>query len=302
MPTYLDDNGNPIESVYLDDSGNPVRQQVAPTAPAPLPAMAGFQHTSESPSATVDMVKGFVKGAGQTVSDLGGLLRMAIPDSIEQKMDQLVPPMQFSTTPSNETQQLGKYGERAAELALAAPSVVQGAKKVPGIMAKAAGISKPRAAANLTKAAEVAKDVVVNSDAAGQIGLRIAELKDAGHTGIPNVVNRFVNRITNPAKAPMTYKEARDFYSGLTKLSRNERGAMGGEVGYEVKRMARALNDAIKEAANTVGVGDTYTQGMTEYARASRVAKQAPKYAKMAATGVGAGMLYNTLQRLLTGK
>lgn len=95
--------------------------------------------------------------------------------------------------------------------------------------------------------------------------------------------------------APLTFEEARDYASTISKLSANEFGKLAPVVQREVGAMRQALQTALTEAAGTVGKAGEYASGMKEYARAAKASKLASEHLPAVvksvakATGLGAG-------------
>ncbi len=121
-----------------------------------------------------------------------------------------------------------------------------------------------------------------------------------GETGnyVPAVVRRFAQRVTDPKKAALTFEEARDYASTISKLSANEFGKLAPVVQLEVGAMRQALQTALTEAAGTVSKADEYTKGLREYARASKAGHFASELTPSASDAMkflGGGYLLNRL-------
>lgn len=90
---------------------------------------------------------------------------------------------------------------------------------------------------------------------------------------------------------PLTYREARDFASNLSGLSRAEQGEMNPVMQAQVRKLSQAFNGDIGDAASAVGRGEDYTNAMKEYAQAQKlrnIGGKVLKYGSAAAvTGVG---------------
>jgi hypothetical protein len=157
-----------------------------------------------------------------------------------------------------------------------------------------------------------AKSIPVDTNAAGQVGLRIQEIASRGGGTMPRPVSQFLNWITDPQKPPMDYEVARDFASGISKLSANEMGRLSPVVAREVAGLRVALNKAVADAAGKAGQGAEYAKAMTEYARSKQIengidavvqgAKRALPYALGAgAAGASGYWLTKHLTNLLGG-
>jgi hypothetical protein len=122
---------------------------------------------------------------------------------------------------------------------------------------------------------------------------------------MPKVVRDFLRRSTDPNKPPITYEEARDFYSNISRLSANEFQRLTPALTREVGKLRVALNRALEGAAGTVGKGAEYQAAMNEYRRAAswrELADSAMKYGKKAAitgalgtTAYGAGKAFGVI-------
>ena len=242
--------------------------------------------------------KGFLKGAGATVAGLGemaanaGMLPGVQPAAFNPAMRHPVfTRAEEATTATNTPQMVGKGIETAAEIALPA---IGGARAAIGSIP-----SKARALSNFAKAA-VANPIAIDVELPGQAGLRVMQLAERGGGNLPRPVSQFLQWITNPDKPAMTYEVARDFSSGLGRLSRNEMARMPPALAYEVAGLHSALKKSVAEAAGKAGKGREYAQAMTEYAKAKRLetaisevmegAKGAlPKAIGGGAAGAGAG-------------
>lgn len=116
------------------------------------------------------------------------------------------------------------------------------------------------------------KDVPIDISKPGELALRVQDLAGRGGS-MPKAVRDFLKRVTDPGKAPMTYDEARDFYSNLTRLSADESRRLTPVMRRSVAEFTRSLNDSITKAASSVGQGTTYQSAMKEYHRAAQLAQ-----------------------------
>lgn len=139
--------------------------------------------------------------------------------------------------------------------------------------------SKALASKSLSEVMDVAKDVPINPNGAKQVALRVQELSKRGGQ-MPQVIRNFLNRVSSkPAVfpnapdsvAPLTYQEARDFYSNASRLSADEFNKLTPVMQRQVAMFTKALGKSITEAADTVGLGSKYTGAMKEYAQAMKL-------------------------------
>ncbi len=161
-------------------------------------------------------------------------------------------------------------------------------RQIPGVLAKGLGISKARAGANLEAVAQAANNLPVSTQKFGDALLRAGELKDAS-AYTPRAVTNLLRRSTTPGAADMTFKEGRDVYSIISRLSADEFNKLSGPMKRQVALIAKGMNEALTDTAGSVGKADQYASGMREFARAAKAAKVG-KWA--AATGGGAAAGY----------
>jgi hypothetical protein len=307
VPNWFEQNAPPPTTAAPAASSGTWFDQNAPRSWQAASGSTFGEKMRNAASMLGDVGIGALKGVGSTIAGLGeqavnaGLVPGQTPAAFNpafrhplfQKIDDL-------TTATNTPQQVGKIGEQVAEFALPTGKV--------GHAALEAIPSAERAAGTFQGVMQAAREVPVNTDAAGSIGLRIQELADRGGS-MPQVVRKFLGRITDPEKAQMTYGEARDFASNISRLSANEFGRLTPVIGREVSGLRVALNKAIADAAEQAGKGQDYAQAMREYARAKQLenvydsvlegAKRGLPYAT--AAGVGS-YLAMRLRRLLPGE
>lgn len=251
---------------------------------------------------TDSMGLGFLRGAGGAAVDMAQGAASEIVGSMQGKLaaDQAaaervrpgsrvgkqLPESVMTEAPPTTAGTIGTYLPAAASLAS------------PGGAAVKAGVnalpSAARAGEKFQAVMGAAKDVPVNVEPLGKAALRIMDLAERGGS-MPKAVRDILKRVTDPAKTPMTYKEARDFASNIGRLSVDEMNRLTPVVKRQVAELAAELNKANAEAARIAGKGAEYKAAMREYARAMRmrdaldtVIKKAKKLALPAAAGGGA--------------
>ena len=148
---------------------------------------------------------------------------------------------------------LGAAGQvgRAAARVLPIPSAAKAGAKFQQVMSKA-------------------KNVSVDISGPGNLALEVAEKGARGGT-TPRAVTGFIRRITDPEKGPLTYEEARDWASNISRLSADEFQRLTPVMRREMIRFRVALNQAVGRAAESVGEGKTYTSAMKEFSRAAKL-------------------------------
>lgn len=161
----------------------------------------------------------------------------------------------------------GYTGRVAGEAALMAIPVAKGVKAIGEAIPSAA-----RATANFQRVMAAAHDTPIDISAPGNAALRIQELAERG-ASMPQAVRKFIVRVTDPEKAALTYKEARDFYSNISRLSADEFMRLTPVMKREVGQMRAALNGSLEKAAAAVDKLPEYQSAMKEYAQAARLGK-----------------------------
>lgn len=216
-----------------------------------------------------DVAIGFAKGAGDTAVGLGSLVHK-IP-GVTSAVDALYGTPGLSDnafkvadqelTATNTPQMAGKGLEFLAETAI---PITKGAQVVKGALPSTA-----RAGAGFEQVMRHAHSMPVDVSRAGDVALRIQELADRGGS-MPMVVRKFLRRVTDPNMGDLTYREARDFYHNISRLSANEYQRLTPVVQREVGALRVALNDALTKTAEAAGKGNDYRSAMAEYRNAAR--------------------------------
>ena len=100
----------------------------------------------------------------------------------------------------------------------------------------------------------------------------LADIKDAVDTGstLPSVINKFVTRIADTDEGPLTYKEARQFYSNVSTLSASEKMATKGNDLRLLQEFKHALGETIGDTADNAGRLQQYQGAMSDFANAKQ--------------------------------
>lgn len=237
-----------------------------------------------------DVATGFAKGAARTAVNLGQLVHM-LP-GVTPTVDALYGQPGLSdaaftdarqrTTSTNTPQMIGGGLEAIAELAT---PIAKGVNAIPRVA---------RAGEKFQSVMAAARTLPVDVQEPGTVALRISELADRGGS-MPMAVRKFIGRVTDPAKAPLNYEEARDFASNISRLSANEYQRLTPVIAREVASLRVSLNESIANTAKAAGKLDEYRSAMKEYAQAMKlrdaigaVVEGAKKSAPFA-TAAGAG-------------
>lgn len=239
----------------------------APAPPKPVTAQGSTfgEKIRNAASILGDVAVGVGKGAAGTVAGIGemavnaGMIPGVRPSAFDESARHpLFTRTEELTRATNTPQMVGKGLETVAELAL---PVTKAAQAVP----RAA-----RAGQKFREVMGAAKNIAINAEAPGEVGLRIMQLAERGGT-MPRPVSQFLQWVTSPAKEPMTYEVARDFASNISRLSANEMQRLTPVMAREVAELRVVLNKAVGDAANKAGKGREYAEAMTEYAKAMKL-------------------------------
>lgn len=270
-----------------------IEQAESQASPEQPPIMSTLKSLASSAK---DVGVGAAKGAAHTAIDLGQAVHM-IP-GVSSAVDALYGLKGLSgkafdqarddTAYTNTSQRVGGGLETLAEMAVPVGKVAQA---VP---------STARAGRTFQGVMSAAKNVPVDVKDVGDVALRIQSLAERGGS-MPMAVRKLLNRMTGPG-GELTYEEARDFASNISRLSADEYNRLTPVVAREVANLRVTLNRAIGDAAAKVGKLSDYQAAMREYAQASKLrsvlgevvtgAKKTLPYA----SGAGAG--YWTAQKL----
>ena len=132
----------------------------------------------------------------------------------------------------------------------------------------AAGLvpSTERAGKKFADVMSKAKDIPIKPGEPVAEAMRGKEIASRGGQ-LPKILRDFVRRTSDPENPPITYEEARDFYTNA-RLAMSEYLQTKPNMWRQVTIFKKALGDAIQEAATSAGKGEEYKSAMTEYRRA----------------------------------
>jgi hypothetical protein len=100
---------------------------------------------------------------------------------------------------------------------------------------------------------------------------RVSQLAKSG-LSMPKVVGDFIGRTFDTERGPLTFNEARDFYStAASKLSPDELMKMTPRMQAALGQWTRNLGDAINDTADSGGVLSRYRDAMSEWASAANL-------------------------------
>jgi len=150
-------------------------------------------------------------------------------------------------------------------------SVVAGeiAGKLPGTI-KAELPSTANAGASLADIKGSVGQIPIDMTKPGNTALEIYTQSQRGGT-LPKSVRDFVNRATKPDSPPLTYAEAKDFQSNISRLSADEYQRMNPNAKRMVGQLNADLKDSLASAADIQGKGQQFQDAMKEYHNAMRL-------------------------------
>lgn len=244
--------------------------RAAPAAPAPLsgpigdkvPEPEGLQgketygdyiKSISTPQSGIDTIKGIAKSGAEGINNMADTsLLSAVPHSGET--------IPVNTEAEGTPQKVGKFVGNAIQTIL---PMAAGAEQLP---------STARAGKVFQSVMQDAKDVPVDMAHSGDALLRLHELRRAGSLP-PRAANQLLERVTAPGKPALTYKEGRDFYTGMGSPSVFDRLRTAPVVKREMTGVMNGMRQDIGNAAASVGRGEDYENAMKEFRNAKRIQK-----------------------------
>lgn len=196
-----------------------------------------------------------------------------------------------------------KLAQFEKEHPMAGPSMLL-ASGVPFEAAGSAVKGVSEALPSSARASRLFEDVMATArDVPIKPGVPVAEAmrgkEIAGRGGqLPKILRDFVRRTADPEAPPITYEEARDFYTNA-RLAMSEYLQTKPNMWRQVTIFKGALDTAIREAVTSVGKGDEYAAAMQEYRKAQALkdlVKRAAQIGIPAFLGYKADKLINSLK------
>lgn len=248
---------------------------------SPAPESGGVLSTMR------DLGEGAAKGLTNTFTAVPALIGNAINEELGYQKPQRVIDQEKYLQPTDAAQKVGKYGEQAAEALVPLTPAIAGAwSKIP---------TTAKAGKLFDEVMSAAKDVPVNLTRTQPALERVAQLTDAG-APVQTAPNKLLLR--SQTINPLSYQDARDFYSNISQLSAQDKLAMNGPMKRAVNSLRVALKDDIGDTASSVGKGPQYYKAMSQYKNALRLQNAGKTVAKGAATAAGAGAVYSAFDAL----
>lgn len=250
------DMGPHVNSLPGSFEGHP--ENVGEYIPASVGEMAG----GASDIASGDIAK----GAHRVISGVGNALLPAAPFAAAGA------PLVAARAAAG-----GVIGSKAAsggaELLGATPDQATLAGDIGGLVGGYGGAKFPlksHAGKLFSEVGGAANQLPVDVAKPGNLALEAQELSKQGNA-MPKVIRDFIARTTDPEKPPLTYAEARQFYSSTSRISANESGRLSGVMSRQLNKFRAALNDSLSDTADQAGKLNEYVDAMKEYRRASQI-------------------------------
>src|SRR6185437_2724825 len=88
---------------------------------------------------------------------------------------------------------------------------------------------------------------------------------------MPTGMGKVFKRISDTDKGPLTYKEARDIYSNVSRLTADDVTSLSKPIQRQMGSVREALKGDIGDTAGQVDKMEQYYAGLKEYAMAARM-------------------------------
>lgn len=312
----IDKKGNVIadetpqsgDSSFSDlPSGAQVLTSSRPTIPQQNLDQTGLPPLNSQWDATAYGLSQAAGGVGDVLAGIGKMAfqppqsklenyLMAVPGGVQMKriLQSTLSGLSGITKVPGAIQDLANSDYGAEALAAVAPraggqgAATLGLAKIPDMIN--AIPTRGNAAANLQAASAKVGSLPIDPNPAGNAAFSVQDLAQSGGQ-MPKVVRDFIKRVTDPTQTPLTYDEARKFYSNASRLSSNEFQKLTPAMQREVGGFTRALGDSIQDTANQGGAGAEHAAGMSEYRSASQLSSALKSGAKYGVTALGGGYL-----------
>lgn len=193
------------------------------------------------------------------------------------------------TVLANAAEGVGMIGSTLSQFG-AVPEAAAGGRVAQNLVEKVLPSTR---AAKAGKVFEELKGAIGNHtvDMTDRLSNSMADIRDAVDTGstLPSVINKFVTRVADIDEGPLTYKEARQFYSNVSDLSASEKMATKGRDLRLINEFKHALGETIGDTANKANMLQQYRQAMQDYAGAAKTKETLKTIGKVALATAGLG-------------
>lgn len=273
----------PDEFAQFKDSSASTQMGIAPVAP---PASIGGRISKWAQNVQEDLKNGTdLTGIGTLMKKMGA---HGLYNGNSEKLGELLGslPMGLAKVAEGAGQLAG--GDQPGQMLSGAGRMVEGAGQASTFIAPfgggeaASAIEKgigaipkmanaPRAGKIIGQIESQIGHIPIEINEPGWKALDIKKLSDTGDSTPPKVIRDFIRRILDTNQPPLTFKEARDFYSNATrKLTPEEMQKLSPKMRRELGGFADTLDKAIGDTADDHGLGQQYEDAMQEYRTAMR--------------------------------
>lgn len=169
------------------------------------------------------------------------------------------------TSLGNVAELIGMLGTETANLGVG-PKLAQGAS----LIGEAIPSSKNAGKIFDEVAEKVSSHPVDMTNELSRSASRIQQLSDTG-SSMPMAARKFLLRVTDPDKPQLTYKEARDFYSNLSRISADEAQRLTPVMKRALSQFTYDLGKSIESTTARGDQLDKFQKAMSEYRNSMRV-------------------------------
>jgi len=215
-------------------------------------------------------------------------------------------PAPEAVQPTNTAQKVGGYAETGAELVapfLGAGKAAVAANEALPSFGKGSALFEELKNSIGSIPVDTSAVMPIAKDAAGMMGHTPPKaVTDYLKVMTPkNVEMPFGTSGAGPAQIPadLTYNQARDLYSAVTKLTVKEAQESSGPMLNKVREFASALDDSIRSAIPSMSDAQKYAAAMEEYAKAGTLDRQIDALKKYGIPVAAGALGVEGLRRLL---
>lgn len=158
-----------------------------------------------------------------------------------------------------------------------------------------------RAGAAFADVKNTVGNVPIKTASVGDTALELYTQAERG-AQLPQSVRKLLNRVTKPDSSPLTYAEAKDFQSNISRLSADEMGKLNPNTKRLVGQLNANLKDSLIDAADHVGKGEKLADAFTEYRKAMKIkgfSEKAIEYGIKTALGLAGLGAAEKLRRMI---
>lgn len=212
---------------------------------------------------------------------------------------------QQPTALGNAAQFAGALGTEAAQLGVGPELAASGLTKAGQVVSEALPSTKMANAGKLFNQlrGQIGQHTVEMTDKLGDALTDIKMAADSGTT-LPTPVNKFVTRIADLEKGPLSYEEARNFYHNVSDLAASDRMAMNKNAQRLVLQFKSALGDTIANTVDKAGKLQTYQDAMQGFASGAKMQEKLNQVKDLVVKGAGTaalgGAAYETARKLIS--